>query len=249
MRVKEYIAYAAILILIIYLAYFSWFYFILDYGLSGNPEVWGQFGDYIGGILNPLLSFVSIALLIKSLILQHEANSDLKVQLGNNERLEKLKSFELLFFNLISSQKNLFDLLEISFKATDGTVQSLCGVKAVLKIEDEIENISGGDFKSREESIMDYLNNIDADDKIFGLVRGFYISVVMVMDRLSDANGFSVDDRRAHFKVLINLTDFSLIRLIMISVQFLDYESTKYLRNADEFKFVAHELGLKFDMY
>lgn len=35
-----------------------------DHDLSGNPEQWGQLGDYIGGVLNPVLSFTTIVILI-----------------------------------------------------------------------------------------------------------------------------------------------------------------------------------------
>ncbi|NDI98884.1 hypothetical protein GWA97_07335 [Flavobacterium sp. LaA7.5] len=31
--------------------------------ISNNPEVWGQFGDYFGGVLNPLLSILNLIIL------------------------------------------------------------------------------------------------------------------------------------------------------------------------------------------
>jgi hypothetical protein len=40
--------------LVIYLYKFGSFY------LSGDPAVWGQFGDYIGGSLNPMIGIVTI---------------------------------------------------------------------------------------------------------------------------------------------------------------------------------------------
>jgi hypothetical protein len=35
-----------------------------------TQAVWGQLGDYIGGVLNPMLSFLTLFLLIKTLQLQ-----------------------------------------------------------------------------------------------------------------------------------------------------------------------------------
>lgn len=38
--------------------------------ISEHPEHWGQFGDYIGGILNPLVAFAALTLLAISVQLQ-----------------------------------------------------------------------------------------------------------------------------------------------------------------------------------
>ncbi|WP_156152796.1 MULTISPECIES: hypothetical protein [Pseudomonas] len=40
--------------------------------LSGKTEHWGQFGDYLGGTLNPFLSFITIIILIATLKSQKE---------------------------------------------------------------------------------------------------------------------------------------------------------------------------------
>lgn len=52
-------------ILLITLIFTLYWYHFHTYGVSGSNEQWGQFGDYFGGILNPLLSFINILLLIQ----------------------------------------------------------------------------------------------------------------------------------------------------------------------------------------
>lgn len=42
--------------------------------LSNNPSDWGNFGDFAGGIIGPLLSFLSIVLLVITIHQQAEAN-------------------------------------------------------------------------------------------------------------------------------------------------------------------------------
>lgn len=37
---------------------------------AGGPETWGQFGDYVGGILSPILGFLTIIILILTLLIQ-----------------------------------------------------------------------------------------------------------------------------------------------------------------------------------
>ena len=247
MRIKVYIFTAVALIFAVFCVYLVQFSMLLGYEISKDTSVWGQFGDYVGGLLNPLLSSISIVLLIKSLILQHEANSNLKAEIRNNEKTEKLRSFEVLFFNLISSQKNLFDSFSIDFQVADNTSFNLKGAKAVIEIENNIEEIRQAN--GNDEEIADYLTAIDIDDQIFGLSRVFYIVVMIVAEKLSDANGFSSEDRLTHFKALVNFTDFAQLRLIMIAVQFLEYESTKYLRASTEFVAVIKELNLSYELY
>lgn len=46
----------------------------VDSGTRGGPEEFGQFGDMLGGTLNPILSFITIILLIHSLKEQRSAN-------------------------------------------------------------------------------------------------------------------------------------------------------------------------------
>lgn len=42
---------------------FLWYKFEL-FSLSNDPAVWGQYGDFIGGTLNPIFSIINIILLV-----------------------------------------------------------------------------------------------------------------------------------------------------------------------------------------
>lgn len=50
-------------IVFIALTFFSYILQFGDNGLSKDTEVWGQFGDYFGGILNPFLSLLNLIIL------------------------------------------------------------------------------------------------------------------------------------------------------------------------------------------
>lgn len=53
----------AVFFLILYFAKFA-------PGLSSNREAWGQFGDYIGGTLNPLFSFLGLIAIVLTYAMQ-----------------------------------------------------------------------------------------------------------------------------------------------------------------------------------
>lgn len=247
MKIKGFVVFGVFLIFVVYYIYWNHFSETLNLKyFSTDPAVWGQFGDYIGGVLNPLLSFISIALLIKSLTLQHEANESLRTEVKRSEKAEKLRSFEVLFFNLLDAQKNLFSSFEVQFNAPDKSTK-LDRAQAVIEIEQRIELMR--ERGAEESEIVDQLSQWDDKDQIFGIVRAFYVIVATVSNKLDNCQGFEASDRLDHFRALVNFTDFSQLRLMLIAVQFLDFQSTKYIRASAEFTQVIEEMGLKHDQY
>lgn len=75
--------------------------------LSTNREVWGQFGDYVGGVLNPLLTLASVigllfslnqsasALRISSKTLQNEIDESKERRKADAETEKKRQTFRL----------------------------------------------------------------------------------------------------------------------------------------------------------
>jgi hypothetical protein len=145
---------------------------------------------------------------------------------------------------MINSQKVSFDSFKVANNVSFIIRQ---GVVAVIDIEVEIERLR--EVHQTDEEIVKFLQGINSNDQIFSVTRVFYFMVKMIQEKLSDANGFSSEDRRSHLLTVVNFTDFSLLRLIMISMQFLEYQSTEYLKNDQEFNSVLKEVGLKYDLY
>lgn len=63
--------------------------------ISTSQDVWAQFGDYFGGVLNPLLSFFALLALLATIqSQQHER--------GENDRRHKAQMFDTRLFQLLS---------------------------------------------------------------------------------------------------------------------------------------------------
>ncbi len=240
---NKYIVAAAAAIFTVFLAYVLRFYYVLGYSLSDSPEAWALLGDYAGGLLNPLLTFLSLVLLIKSLTLQNEANISLREEREDTRKTERLRSFEAQLFNMIRAHKDAFD----SFNLSAPFHRATKGVDTFLKLEIKISSMRGEG--QTEEEVETFLESIDKMDQIFSLNRMFYNMLRMISEKLSDANGFSVEDRKSHYITLINFTEFALLRLIMMSAQFLDYHSIQYLKSNSEFNSVLQDLGIGYDLY
>lgn len=52
--------------------YLVWFWFLQSKTLSDQSDAWGQFGDFVGGVLNPLVAYSAFYWLTRSVRLQKE---------------------------------------------------------------------------------------------------------------------------------------------------------------------------------
>ena len=72
---------ALAVIVIVYAVYFAQFH-----GKAGDQAVYGQFGDFIGGTLNPVLSFLSLIALIFTVVLQTRQLEHSREELLNSKK-------------------------------------------------------------------------------------------------------------------------------------------------------------------
>lgn len=136
----------------------SLFYFLNFRGPLGSQEVFGQFGDFFGGVLNPLLSFAAILLIIWSIRLQIQELSDTRKELKKSADAQaaivdkNIESLEL--------QRQLFSLR-----------QSVCILEGVRREIDGIINVDFIPINGKLYSLRDVA--VSADD-----VRIVYLNLV-----------------------------------------------------------------------
>ncbi|WP_417422340.1 hypothetical protein [Halomonas sp.] len=243
---NRYVAFAGISIFLVVFIYYANFSLRLGLPISSNVSNWASLGDYMGGVLGPVLNFITIFILVKSLVFQRHANEKIREEIENNRKVEKLRSFESLFFNMIESQSKIFDSLFIEVEI-DGKLIVKKDAEAALLIEENIESLRAEGISNQD--INEYLEDVDSFDKFFGLLRSFYITVRMIAEKLSNDEGFSSKDREEHYLTLINFTSFTHVRLVILMVQFLDCYPSKYLKENKEFKEVLAKIGVSLELY
>ncbi|HFI1931605.1 TPA: hypothetical protein ACGPMY_001990 [Yersinia enterocolitica] len=239
----KYIGWVASLLILIT---FGGYYYQFGMGptvLSRDRDVWGQFGDYFGGVLNPILSFISIILLIKSVRMQLTANECLINETKRQEILDKRKSFEFQFYNLIEAQKSGFDDFSLIFPSPNKDVE-VNKVDAVNKLEQLIKTsvqrgITGVNLVNILESLDD-----KSDDKMFSFARRFYLAVKLVDNKITIQNGFDEQDKKIYIETLINLSDFAMVRLICMIITYLSWPNVIYMKNSTEMEWVINTTGL-----
>lgn len=100
------------------MAYVVWFFFINDIPLSTDSSVWGSFGDFIGGILNPMIALLAFYWLTQSVLIQKTELAATQRILKETENAQKeqaktqeKKRFEDTFHSLLSQMNSVFDSL------------------------------------------------------------------------------------------------------------------------------------------
>lgn len=229
-----------------------YFYNFALLGLSNNQELWGQFGDFIGGTLNPILAFLSfIALLYtikiqteelglsrkeleetkeelkESRIAQQEQSESLKLQ---NEAT-KLQMFENTFYNLLSQHNNILEKLNYLDSNIDTQFKEILGDLSSNNKDLSYENIcykfkirNKGTMKIYFMTLFQLLKFIDIESKELSIDASLYTNIIRA----------TLDD-----KVLILLSLNNIIN---------KYE--KYIELIIKYKFLKHlDFNLSYDLH
>ncbi len=76
----------------------------------------GPYGDYIGGILNPLIAVFGVFAAGFAFYAQYQANKQVQEQFEKQEKKDYLQNFENKFFNLINIHHQIVSDIDISTK-------------------------------------------------------------------------------------------------------------------------------------
>lgn len=63
-KTKRWLLWIAVLAVIAIIAVWGFYFWNFRYSLSDNQNVWGTFGDFVGGALNPILAFLGLIALL-----------------------------------------------------------------------------------------------------------------------------------------------------------------------------------------
>lgn len=136
--------------------------FIPDYP---SRDEWGVFGDFFGGVLNPIFGFASFLALLATIFYQaKELNASTKelknsaTALAAQNKAIELQSLEQTFFSWLNTYRSLLDSVEKIYQHNSYTL-TLSGRRALKYIKDQAfldfdSNQSKGDFTSDVELVI-----------------------------------------------------------------------------------------------
>jgi hypothetical protein len=94
-------------------SYFVWFGLINQLNPSTkDPSAWAEFGDFIGGLANPLVGLFALYWLTESIKVQRQELADTRSILNSQSDFDKKKNFESTFFSLLEHINSLHGRLK-----------------------------------------------------------------------------------------------------------------------------------------
>ena len=170
----------AIIILLVGIVFFS-LHRDYDSSMSIDGSLWGQYGDYVGGLVGTLLAYMSIKLLNKNLQEQIIANRELRTNNEDNRKVAALQQFDSSFSTLIDMYRN-----------------HQSEVKKLDKTWAKEFTSDNKDYKKRvEEAIEVYRKFYEANHS---LLSSYYRLLYRIMQTIDEAN-VDEDIKRRYAKI------------------------------------------------
>lgn len=70
-------------------SYMFWFWFVNNRSLSSEADAWGQLGDFVGGIANPIIAFFAFYWLATSVLLQKTELAETRKSLEASQQAQE----------------------------------------------------------------------------------------------------------------------------------------------------------------
>ncbi|WP_018984108.1 hypothetical protein [Salinimonas chungwhensis] len=158
-------------------------YLLNFYGfkLSDSPADWGAFGSYFGGVVGPILAFLSLLLVIATLRVQHTSLQAARVQMEankeefeannrSNARADFLRRFELEEKNLQSLALDTVKALLVDIRLQENEEQD--AEKEYFKLLDEYSRGAGNVFINYLKRYLAISEDPEKLDKLFKYADG-----------------------------------------------------------------------------
>ncbi|WNB77610.1 hypothetical protein [Methylomonas koyamae] len=179
---KWFVAFLCLIVAIVFGCYF----FNFNDQLSDKNEVWGTFGDYIGGMLNPAMASFAFYLIAKTYELQKD---------------ELKKTRELLKVSTIAQEKQLIlAALTTSLSSTLTRIGVLSSEKyqIISELDLGLKDVMYKHLKSGNE-LSDFSSNI-INSPVYG---GYYLYIERMRDIEIEINGLTNKAKNLENKIEI----------------------------------------------
>lgn len=129
--------------------------------LSDQHELWGQFGDYVGGVLGPILALLALVALLITLHIQSREMEISSRQLRHSakalseqSRSLQLQNFERRFFDMLSLHHELINGMDLYSKKWGTTQGRDCLVVFFDRLKSNLESSTNGDNRPHIEKLL-----------------------------------------------------------------------------------------------
>ena len=213
---------AAAVCAVLVLAVYTWRF----YGRSmGEPAEFGAFGDFVGGVINPLLGFITIWLLVRSLKVQTRemgySRDELELTRNEMERGNRIYENQVVLQsrqNLREQLQNEFDRQSIALESTfRGNLR--CGITGkVIGVSGLIEsavNVTNGRGSPQDKKRCEILAEWDNPRRQWAAdeLRARFVDFIVLTENLIEFTDSSVLTDSALMAVKPMIANMELLQL------------------------------------
>ena len=156
--------FVAVIFGLVITGYISWFLFYNNAPLSVKSSDWGAFGDFVGGILNPLVAFSAFYWLTVSVVIQKEELSKTTYALIEASNAQKEQAitqsrqrFEGTFFQLLLLHQEIVKSIDLYNNKTKHTTSGRdCFKVFYSRLTNQLNNTLFYSTDSSEIETIDY---------------------------------------------------------------------------------------------
>ncbi|MBU2554942.1 MAG: putative phage abortive infection protein [Bacteroidetes bacterium] len=124
-----------------------------DWSFNADPELFGLYGNFIGGFVGTLFSLVAVFFLYKTLIAQQRTLNAQDNAIKNQQENYEIIRFETTFFNLLKTQQEITVSIKSCFNSLNNDFST------------KIHSVNGREFFAYSKSeLTNILNVIDNDN-------------------------------------------------------------------------------------
>ncbi|GAA4100489.1 hypothetical protein [Zhongshania borealis] len=228
------------LALLITLAVIFVYFSIFNDGLSNHQDVWGSFGDYIGGTLNPALSFLSLLALLYTIHLQSrelsmtrlEMERSADAQVDSSKALQRqLKAISIQNFNSI-----FYPMLKIYVSSIKTLISIRPNRTSPQYILDEL-HIKAVDSSSEEPKVTSKTLQNDSDFHVFATIFFQILSIAKANHTNQENNPFteqvtSLLNKKLSELLTIYLADDDIYEILDKRALFIENKCDQKIRDS-----------------
>lgn len=138
--------------------YGFWFWGVNGQFLSGDVSDWGVFGDFIGGILNPLIAYLAFYWLTKSIVMQRSELEQARESFIDQLNMTRKESVRVqLQEYMAEEEENLTGFLDIAFSPFNFSFDNDRNVVGISSFE-QLKGLFKGDSVLERKDFLSILN-------------------------------------------------------------------------------------------
>lgn len=192
------------------IAILSFFLYLVEFGFSRSSDhaVWGQFGDFIGGTLNPLFALTALFALLHTIRLQSrelrysaEQLKDSASALKKQHGVLKKQNFEETFFQLLKLFNETTENIELK-RSKSENYKGRGVIKWIFEYFVNLPNV----LTSEEEAEYTDQRTILSDEftelyKIYGHLIGHYYRTLYIIIEFIDESDLDEQEKQRYAKI------------------------------------------------